>query len=165
MLLFANQSFGQKAGTIVNGLEVLSSTGNDEFKILESSIDLGMYTTKWLALCFRVSLTSGMFDNSSSSMSSRLTKSIGPDLSFIALTTNHGVLSVNTSCGSTIGGGAWKYTCYSGGIYYNYGKSNIKPFLGLGIKYFDSHTSNFNDYARVYISCGFRWNDRPSRTP
>lgn len=155
MLFSASQSFGQKPDRIVSGIE-MSSSSSSEFKTMEFSADLGAYATKWMAVTLKGATTVGMFEINGDRTYQRA-QTLGPNLYFKLLSVGNRVLSINTSCGATLGSEAWKYTYYSGGVYYGSGRGEIKSFVGLGVKYYDPHRSNFKDYTQVYLSFGFRW--------
>lgn len=126
------------------------------FKTMELGADVGLHATRWLAIAVRSDLSAGMFDREENK-TYLLTNSVGANLVFSVLKTRIGLLSVNAGGGSTVGTNDWKYAYYTGGVYLNMGNGAIKPFVGAGIKYYDTYKrSDFDDYFRVYFSFGFR---------
>lgn len=66
-------------------------------------------------------------------------------------------LSMSAACG--IGDNLqknnnWKYSYYDAGIYAYIGHYIIRPCIGVLLRKYDSHNSNFHDYTRLLMSLG-----------
>lgn len=149
----SEEIFAQEPGSLVVGFETpMSLHKNKGLRTMEFTTDIGFNITKWLAISTKFDTTAGMFDIGGVK-TYELTESVGARLKFKVLKTNYGVLSIDASGGSTVGGTDWKHTYYSGGCYFNMGKGKIKPALGAGVKYYDtSKKSNFENCMKLYFS-------------
>lgn len=148
----------QGKGTIIAGFEApVSLYGKTGLKTAEWSAEVGYNITDWLYAAARGDISIGMFDNDGAK-SHQLTETGAAVLGFNFLRRNYGVYTLKASAGANGCGEEWHYMYYSCGAYFHYGSSRIKPFLGVGVKFYDSRNNNYKDYMRVYISFGFRLN-------
>lgn len=156
--MYAGKTAAQEPGSLIGGFETQTSLYDHKgLKTVELGAEIGLHTTRWLAVAVRSDLSVGMFDREESK-TYLLTNSVGTNLMFSVLKTRIGILSINAGGGSTVGANEWKYSYYTGGVYLNLGKGAFKPFVGAGVKYYDTYRrSDFDDYFRVYFSFGFRW--------
>ncbi len=154
-----DRSYAQKFGDGTGMFEIpVSLSGNKEFIPMEWSVDIGCYMTDWLAVVAKGDTFVGLF-NENNVRSYSLSSALGGGLNFDVLKRGRNTLSVRAFCGATLGRADWKYTYYSGGVYFSRGNGDIKPTIGLGVKYYDTNKGyDFDDYLRVYLSLGFRFN-------
>jgi hypothetical protein len=148
----------QEKGAYHAGFDTqFSLYGNSGLKPVEMGIDLGYNFTNWLDGSIRFEESIGLFE-ANHVKSYALSEAIGGVVGFNVFKSNAGTLTLKTSIGGTVGHNDWRYLFYSGGVYFNFGNTKIKPSLGFGVRYYDSKTDAVNNYLRFYCSLGFRFN-------
>lgn len=159
LLVTAHKSYAQEVDTFTVGFEApISLYGNTGLKTLEWTIDVGYNIFDWLAVSAKTDLSAGML-NENNTKTYFVTETLGAGLSFYLLKKDFGVLSVRVFSGTVFNDPDWRYTYYSGGVYYSFGNGKFKPAIGFGVKYYNTNKIfNIDDYLRIYCSFGFRFN-------
>lgn len=66
-----------------------------------------------------------------------------------------GNVEVRAGAGTTLSSNDWKYTYYGGGLRLNGTKGDVQPYVGVGVRYYDSHGDLDKNYFRACVSFGF----------
>lgn len=68
-------------------------------------------------------------------------------------------IDVKTSITTSLGNADWKNTAYSVGLYFRRGYSctNIKPYIGIGYKFINSHAEDLSDHSSAFLTIGLRY--------
>ena len=152
-----SNSWAQYKGTFAYRFDTQFSLFQGSLKTVEiGMINFGYHITDRFYAGLRNEVSIGLFDpnNNGEETSWKAAENLGAVLEY-----NIGGPTLRISAGTTPGGKKddWKYTYYSGGIYIQ-GRHTVSPSIGIGLRYYDSHTKMFDDYFRIFISVGFNVN-------
>lgn len=72
---------------------------------------------------------------------------------------NWGFMEGNVTVGNTLFSENWPFTYYDAAFRWNMpSHSTGKLSFGIGVRYHQSHTSDYGDYFKFYVAMGFRFN-------
>ncbi|MDR1756497.1 MAG: hypothetical protein LBR65_06020 [Culturomica sp.] len=159
MLGCIGSSVAQEKSTYITGFDTqLSLYGGSGLKPAELGFDFGYNFTDWFYGAVRFEESIALFEIDGV-RSYALNEVMGGVAGFNLLKSGVGVLTLKVSAGGTSRKRSdWKYAFYSGGVYFNIGKTAWRPVLGCGVRYYDSRSRGVDNYLRFYCSFGFRLN-------
>lgn len=139
------------------GVRTDMSFSSSRFKPFEVGIDWGYYVVHNLFVSTHIESSVGLF-KIDGLKTYYMNETLGVGLGYNVLSFDNGVLDARGKFGTTLENKDWKYTYYDAGVFYNLGKQKVKPTFGIGVRYYDSSNDHVDNYLRLYVSLGFKFN-------
>lgn len=141
----------------VGSLRTNTSLYDSEFKYISIGGEYGVNVNNlYLTACYEYPIEVVSSDEVSSY---ELSNIVGTALAYDFLHIDNGVFDVRAMYGATISNKNWEYHLYDVGVSYSQNSTinKSRPFVGLGVRYYDFTSSPIDDKTKVYFSFGIKF--------
>lgn len=83
---------------------------------------------------------------------------LGAAVCYNIINNSSSLLEISVGAGNTITGNDWRYLYVDGGVKWVFGKKVSGMYIGVGVRYYNSHSTTHSNMCNLYATIGFRIN-------